>query len=56
MIFDHSGNDEAIKDRMMTCIDMAELASGTRCVSHLLQSIKQYFLRQYDYDRRETAK
>lgn len=27
MMLAHSGNDEAIKDRMMTCIDMAELAS-----------------------------
>lgn len=43
MIFAHSGNDEAIKDRMMTCIDMAELASSTIHVSHLLQNLKRRF-------------
>lgn len=27
-MFAHSGNEDAIRDLMMTCIDMAELASG----------------------------
>lgn len=28
IMFAHSGNEDAIRDRMMTCIDMAELASS----------------------------
>lgn len=47
MMFAHSGNEEAIKDRMMTCIDMAEFASNTMCVSHVLQSPKQQILKDY---------